>query len=61
MCYQAVIFDLFGTLVDFSPREHDRVLADMAAVLGVPYHAFACVWSTTCALQEQGLFGTKGA
>jgi putative hydrolase of the HAD superfamily len=40
--YSAVIFDLFGTLVNtFSSSDHDLVLAEMAKVLGVQYDAFA--------------------
>ena len=35
---KAVIFDLFGTLVrDFLRQEHDRVNAQMADALGIPY------------------------
>jgi putative hydrolase of the HAD superfamily len=38
MPYQAIIFDLFGTLVqDFSRSQYDRVLAQMAEAVGAPY------------------------
>ena len=41
MRYQAVIFDLFGTLVhSFTRREYDQVNAQMAAELRVPYPEF---------------------
>ena len=45
MKYKAVIFDLFGTLVDnFSFREQRRVLAQMASILSVPKNAFKDMW-----------------
>jgi putative hydrolase of the HAD superfamily len=41
MAYHAVIFDLFGTLVqDFSRRQYESVLAQMAQAVGAPYTAF---------------------
>ena len=41
MRYQAVIFDLFGTLVNsFTRREYDQVNAQMAAAVRVPYPEF---------------------
>lgn len=41
MKYQAVIFDLFGTLVRSFPRqEYDQVNAEMAKAIGVPYSEF---------------------
>ena len=41
MKFQAIIFDLFGTLVDnFSKKEHDKVHALMAETLSAPYKAF---------------------
>ncbi len=45
MPYDAVIFDLFGTLVDtFSVRPHDAALERMAAVLRVPRADFMQWW-----------------
>lgn len=45
MKYTAVIFDLFGTLVDnFSRREYESVLAEMASVLGAPPKDFIRLW-----------------
>jgi putative hydrolase of the HAD superfamily len=42
----AVIFDLFGTLIDnLSMREYESVLAEMAAVLSVPSGDFLQSWS----------------
>jgi putative hydrolase of the HAD superfamily len=46
--YAAVIFDLFGTLVDnFSRREYASMLAEMASVLGVPPDDFIRLWFDT--------------
>lgn len=43
---KAVIFDLFGTLVDsVSNADNERVLAQMAAVLGVAREEFLAGWS----------------
>jgi len=45
MKYAAVIFDLFGTLVDnFSRREYERVLTEMASALGAPPEDFIRLW-----------------
>ncbi len=45
MKYEAIIFDLFGTLVDiFSRAEYDRVLSEMAAALSAPANDFSRVW-----------------
>ena len=45
MKYQAVIFDLFGTLVDnFTMPEYSKVLEDMAAVVNAPAEGFAKLW-----------------
>jgi len=45
MKYEAVIFDLFGTLVDsFSRAEYDRVLREMAAALFAPADDFIRAW-----------------
>ena len=41
MPYRAVIFDLFGTLVNgFTRQEYDRINAHMAAAVSVPYGEF---------------------
>lgn len=45
MKYKAVIFDVFGTLVDmFSLEEYRVFLNDLCAVLGVPPAAFMSRW-----------------
>ncbi len=56
MKYAAVIFDLFGTLVDnFSQQEHESVLAEMASVLGAPPDDFIRLWFDT---GDQRFLGT---
>jgi putative hydrolase of the HAD superfamily len=48
MKYRAVIFDLFGTLVEnFTVTEYERVLAEMAAILGAPPAEFRQAWLDT--------------
>ena len=45
MKYKAVIFDLFGTLVyNFSRREYENVLTEMAEILEVPRDDFIQHW-----------------
>lgn len=45
MRYLAVIFDLFGTLADnFSTREYDEALAEMAVALSLPFDDFKKGW-----------------
>jgi putative hydrolase of the HAD superfamily len=45
MKYKAVIFDLYGTLVDnFSIRAHEEVLRLMAAVVKIPAEEFIRLW-----------------
>ena len=48
MKYRAVIFDLFGTLVEnFTVSEYERVLAQMAAILNAPPAEFRQAWLDT--------------
>jgi putative hydrolase of the HAD superfamily len=55
--YQAVIFDLFGTLVEnFSRGEYERTLAEMAVVLGAPPDGFIRLWADTFNLRSTGVF-----
>ena len=59
MRYQAVIFDLFGTLVDFlTDKEYAAGRAEVAAVLDAPLDDFRRVWSTTHRDRDRGLFGS---
>jgi putative hydrolase of the HAD superfamily len=45
MKYKAVIFDLFGTLIDnFSSEEYRRTLVEMASALSAPPDDFADLW-----------------
>ena len=57
MKYLAVIFDLFGTLVDnFSSRGYEDALIQMASVLSLPPDEFSRVWfGSARALQASSL------
>ncbi len=45
MKFKAVIFDLYGTLVDnFSARAHEEVLRKMASIIGAPPDDFVRLW-----------------
>lgn len=45
MRYKAIIFDLYGTLVDnFSMEEHEKVATRMAKILGAPPEEFVRLW-----------------
>jgi putative hydrolase of the HAD superfamily len=56
--FQAVIFDLFGTLVEnFSRSEYQDVLCAMASILGVATDDFARTWMGTFA--ERTTRGSK--
>lgn len=55
MRYEAVIFDLFGTLVDNMPHEEfERALARMADIVGAPAEGLIRGWSTTWPLRSVG-------
>lgn len=55
--YTAVIFDLFGTLVDsFSPQEYEHVLAQIASALSVPFKDFVRLWLDTFNERAIGVF-----
>lgn len=57
MKYKAVIFDLFGTLIDnFSLQEHRNVLVHMASVLSVPSDDFVRLWFDTFNERATGIF-----
>jgi len=57
MKYQAVIFDLFGTLVGnlYGPQYND-ILMRMASVLSVPSNDFLRMWSDTTYARNTGAF-----
>jgi len=57
--YKAIIFDLFGTLVDnFTTSEYQRVLAEMSAVLKVPPEGFSRLWRDTFRRRVDGTHRT---
>ena len=59
MQYSAVIFDLFGTLVNEAPiQELDRLQAEMAAALSVPHEDFVRLWAETSYERGTGAFAT---
>ena len=59
MKYKAVIFDLFGTLVDNLPYEESQnILKQVASVLTVPFNDFRQLWSETSQERNLGTFST---
>lgn len=59
MKYQAVIFDLFGTLVNiFSRQEYEKVIGEMASILQVPCDEFYRLWMQTASQRAVGAFPT---
>ncbi len=62
MKYQAVIFDLFGTLVPEPSRwKQQSVLQEMAAVLSVPADDFVRLWAETRDKRSLGIFSSLEA
>ncbi len=59
MKFEAVVFDLYGTLVYEFPREKFfGVLAEMAGALGVPAEGFETEWNATALQRQTGFFAT---
>ena len=57
--YSAVIFDLFGTLVDNYPyEEYQSVLGQMASVLTISFDTFRRLWSETAQERSLGIIRT---
>jgi len=57
--FKAVIFDLFGTLVDcYKVIDYDDTLVKMATILNVPYGKFRRVWDDTALERNTGAFAT---
>jgi putative hydrolase of the HAD superfamily len=55
--YEAVIFDLFGTLIEnYSFAESENVLRGMAAEMGVPPEDFVSLWHQTFYGRMEGSF-----
>lgn len=59
MKYLAIIFDLFGTLVDsYSVQGYNSLLADMASALELPTEDFSRLWRDTTYERGIGIFKT---
>jgi len=59
MKYKAIIFDLFGTLVDsYSVQGYNRLLTDMASALELPGEDFSKLWRDTTYERGIGIFKT---
>lgn len=59
MKYRAIIFDLFGTLVDsYSVHGYKRYLAEMALALELPVEDFSNLWRDTIYERGIGIFKT---
>lgn len=59
MKYEAVIFDLFGTLIPMmSSSDYEKVLSQMASVLSVPFDDFVRLWRSTLDQRMKGNFCT---
>ena len=61
MNFQAVIFDLFGTLIGDFAASGRSVVTDMAAALAVPYEQFTSAWNETLERRIIGAFQTVEA
>lgn len=62
MKYQAIIFDLFGTLIDkLSLREHKKILEQMASTISAPPESFVQLWFDTFDERGLGIFQTLEA
>jgi putative hydrolase of the HAD superfamily len=61
MKFDAVIFDLFGTLVDDFGSSIGQMHHKMAAALAVPYEQFIALWGQTAKMRIIGAFETVEA
>jgi putative hydrolase of the HAD superfamily len=61
MKYNAIIFDLFGTLVDDFPSSVGETNRELALALGVPYERFILLWNQTTEMRIVGVFETVEA
>ena len=60
--YGAVIFDLFGTLIDnFSLAEHEQVLSAMAAVVEADHREFVHLWLQAFDQRATGILASTEA
>ena len=56
--YDAVIFDLFGTLVHtVTPTAYAEMLDELSALLGVSHGEFTTHWRSTIEERESGALG----
>jgi putative hydrolase of the HAD superfamily len=59
MKYQAVIFDLFGTLVDiYDHTDYYSVLREVMSILKIPHDDFVRLWRSTNEQRNTGVFHT---
>lgn len=57
--FEAVVFDLFGTLIDFMPDDdYKQNSLEMARALGVSGNEFRMAWMETSLDRNLGLFGS---
>ena len=61
MKFKAIIFDLFGTLVDDFGSSVGQMHQEMAAALAVPYEQFMQFWGQTAKMRIIGAFETVEA
>ncbi len=61
MKFQAVIFDLFGTLINDFAASAGSVYTEMAVALGLPCEPFLSVWNQTLEMRIIGAFETVEA
>jgi putative hydrolase of the HAD superfamily len=61
MKFQAVIFDLFGTLVDDFATSVGQTYTELAKALEVPYEQFMPLWRQTSEMRSAGAFQTVEA
>lgn len=61
MKIEAVIFDLFGTLVDDFVSSVGQMHEEMAAALAVPYQQFMALWRQTAEMRIIGAFDSVEA
>lgn len=59
--YSAVIYDLFGTLVDDFASSLGRMPSELAQTLGVPDEQFIPLWNQTAGMRTLGVFQTVEA
>src|SRR5918996_1208547 len=61
MKFEAVIFDLFGTLVDDFATSVGQTYSELAEALKVPYEQFMPLWRETSEMRSAGTFQTVEA